>query len=85
MVVDTSVLIDLAGGDLNMASVLDRQEVFISIITGIEFLAWPKLTETGVPVAMALLEQYARRTSGGPYGIRPLGSNEHSSSSCPMR
>lgn len=64
MVVDTSVLIDLAGGDRNMASVLDRQEVFISIITGIEFLAWPKLTETGVPVAMALLEQYATENIG---------------------
>ena len=64
VVVDSSVLIDLAGGDQDMVSVLDRQEVFISIITGIEFLAWPKLTEAGVPVAMALLEQYATENIG---------------------
>jgi len=64
VVVDTSVLVDLAGGDKSAASALDRLEVIISIITAIEFLAWPKLTEAGLPVANALLEQYSTEDNG---------------------
>ncbi|MBL0045770.1 MAG: type II toxin-antitoxin system VapC family toxin [Flavobacteriales bacterium] len=58
VVVDTSVLIDLAGGDRTAALALDGLEVSVSIITCIEFLAWPKLTDAGLPLAKALLAQY---------------------------
>ena len=64
VVVDTSVLIDLAAGDPAMAEVLDQLEIFISIITAIEFLAWPKLTDAGLPIANALLEQYTTENIG---------------------
>jgi len=64
VVVDTSVLVDLAGGDKSAASALDRLEVIISIITAIEFLAWPRLTEAGLPIANALLEQYSTEDIG---------------------
>jgi len=58
VVVDTSVLIDLAGGDRTAALALDGLEVSVSIITCIEFLAWPKLTDAGLPLAKSLLAQY---------------------------
>ena len=57
-VVDTSLLIDLAAGDKTAAIALDQLEVFVSIITCIEFLSWPKLTEAWLPIAEALLNQY---------------------------
>lgn len=39
VVVDTSVLVDVAGGDLIAAKALDQKDVRVSIITCIEFLA----------------------------------------------
>lgn len=64
VVVDTAVLIDLAGGDKTAAVALQGRDVRVSIITCIEFLSWPKLTEAGLPLAMALLEQYATEDIG---------------------
>jgi predicted nucleic acid-binding protein len=64
VVVDTSVLIDLAGGDRTAALALNGLDVYISIIACIEFLAWPKLTEAGLPSAMALLDQYTTENIG---------------------
>ncbi len=64
VVVDTSVLIDLAGGDQTAALALDGLEVYVSIITCIEFLAWPKLTESGLPVAVSFLDQYTTENIG---------------------
>jgi predicted nucleic acid-binding protein len=58
VVVDTSLLIDLAAGDTSAAVALDQQEIYVSIITCIEFLSWPKLTEAGLPIAESLLNQY---------------------------
>ena len=63
-VVDTSVLIDLAAGDRTMGQVLEGLDVRISIITAIEFLAWPKLTEASLPVARTFLQQYATEHIG---------------------
>lgn len=64
VVVDTSVLIDLVGGDKTAAMALQGLDIRVSIITCIEFLAWPKLTETSLPSAMALLDQYATENIG---------------------
>lgn len=64
VVVDTSVLIDLAGGDKTAAMALQGLDIRVSIITCIEFLAWPKLTETSLPSAMALLDQYLTENIG---------------------
>ena len=47
-----------------MAKVLNGSEIIISIITAIEFLAWPKLTAAGVPIANALLDQYYTENIG---------------------
>ena len=58
VVVDTSILVDLVGGDATAAAALNDREIVISIIVAIEFLSWPKLTEKSLPVASALLEQY---------------------------
>ena len=58
VVVDTSLLIDLAAGDKSAAVAMDQLEINVSIITCIEFLSWPKLTEAGLPIAEALLNQY---------------------------
>lgn len=58
MVADTSVLIDLAAGDKSAAIALNGLQIHVSIITCIEFLAWPKLTEPGLASATALLDQY---------------------------
>ena len=58
VVVDTSLLIDLAAGDSSAAVALNGLEISVSIITCIEFLSWPKLTEAGLPIAEALLDQY---------------------------
>jgi predicted nucleic acid-binding protein len=68
VVVDTSLLIDLAAGDTSAAVALDQQEIYVSIITCIEFLSWPKLTEVGLPMAEALLNQYNTEDIGK--GIR---------------
>jgi predicted nucleic acid-binding protein len=57
VVVDTSLLIDLAAGDPSAAVALDRLEIYVAIITCIEFLSWPKLTEAGLPIAEVLLDQ----------------------------
>lgn len=64
VVVDTSVLIDLAGGDRTAALALDDRDVYVSIIACIEFLSWPKLTESGLPMAAALLDQYTTENIG---------------------
>ncbi len=64
VVVDTSVLIDLAGGDRSAATRLQGLDIRVSIITCIEFLAWPKLTEAGLPLAMALLDQFVTENIG---------------------
>ena len=64
VVVDTSVLIDLAGGDQTSAIALDGLEVTISVIAFIEFLSWPKLTESGLTIAKALLHQYTIENIG---------------------
>ncbi len=64
VVVDSSALVDLAAGDRTVARVLDGLDVCISIITAIEFLAWPKLTEASLPIARSVLDQYAIENIG---------------------
>ena len=58
VVVDTSLLIDIAARDKSAAVALDQLVINVSIITCIEFLSWPKLTEAGLSLAEALLNQY---------------------------
>lgn len=58
------MLIDLAGGDRSAATRLQGLDIRVSIITCIEFLAWPKLTEAGLPLAMALLDQFVTENIG---------------------
>jgi len=64
VVIDTNLLIDLAAGDKTVAAALDQLEIFVSIVTSIEFLCWPKLTDAGVPIAEKLLDQYQTEDIG---------------------
>lgn len=64
VVVDSSALVDLAAGDKAVARALDGLEVYISIITAIEFLSWPKLTDASLPIARAVLDQCATENIG---------------------
>ncbi len=64
VVVDSSVLVDLAAGDKGVAMELNGLDVCISIISAIEFLTWPKLTDASLPIARTLLDQYATENIG---------------------
>ena len=57
VVVDTSALIDYAKGVEAVASAFVGQEVHLSIITEIEFLAWPGMNEERQTDAHAFLKE----------------------------
>jgi predicted nucleic acid-binding protein len=64
IVVDTSALVDYAKGVASVAPHIEGYEVHISIITEIEFLAWPGLDETRVAEARAFLHEYSSNDIG---------------------
>ncbi len=62
ILVDTSAPVDFVKGVDAVATAMAGQEVQISIITEIEFLSWPGLSEERIPEARAFLNEY---TSNG--------------------
>jgi predicted nucleic acid-binding protein len=44
--VDTNILIDLSEGKNQISNYLDGNTIHISVITEIELLGWPKITQT---------------------------------------
>jgi predicted nucleic acid-binding protein len=59
VVVDTSVLVDYAKGIQAAADAVLGYEAHISIITEIEFLAWPGMSEDRRSDAHAFLREYS--------------------------
>lgn len=64
ILVDTSVLVDFVKGVDAVAAALTGKEAQISIITEIEFLSWPGLSEERIPEARAFLNEYASNGIG---------------------
>jgi len=58
IVVDTSALVDYAKGVPEVAARIEGFEAQISIITEIEFLAWPGMSEERMPDAHAFLREF---------------------------
>ena len=55
---DSNVLIDLLGGDKNIASLTQGCLIHISVATRIELLSWPKLRPDQIPGTRALLTNF---------------------------
>ncbi|HNA34107.1 MAG TPA: PIN domain-containing protein [Flavobacteriales bacterium] len=61
---DTSAMVDFVKGVDAVAAALTGKEAQISIITEIEFLSWPGLSEERIPEARAFLNEYASNGIG---------------------
>ena len=64
IVADTSALVDYAKGVEAVVTSLEGFDVHISIITEIEFLAWPGLEEARVSEARSFLSEYSSNGIG---------------------
>lgn len=64
IVVDTSALVDYAKGVPEVAPHIEGAEVHISVITAIEFLAWPGMDEARLADARSFLSEYSSNDIG---------------------
>lgn len=64
VVVDTSALVDYAKGVPQMALHIEGTEAHISVITEIEFLAWPGMDESRLADARVFLSAYSSNGIG---------------------
>jgi predicted nucleic acid-binding protein len=55
--VDTNILLYLLSGDTTLAELLDRKQLYISVITQLELLGFPGLTKTNQKTIEELLHQ----------------------------
>lgn len=64
VVVDTSALVDYVKGVDAVAEALVGQEAHISIITEIEFLSWPGMSDERITEARAFLNEFSSNGIG---------------------
>jgi len=57
LLVDTNIVLYALKGDMALASMLDGQELYISFITRIELLSYPKIDAASVDLIERFLEQ----------------------------
>lgn len=48
ILLDTNIALYFLGGDATLATVLDQKEVFISVISEMEMLGYPNITQTEI-------------------------------------
>ena len=56
--VDTNILIALTSGREDVVTLLDRKNIFISVISEIELLSWPNLTAKDVRLLETMLADF---------------------------
>ncbi len=56
--VDTNILIALTSGRQDVATLLDGKNIFVSVISEIELLSWPKLTPKDVKLLQLMLAEF---------------------------
>ncbi|MCI1751494.1 MAG: type II toxin-antitoxin system VapC family toxin [Flavobacteriales bacterium] len=57
MLVDTNIILYALKGDMALASLIDGQDLYISFITRIELLSYPKIDVASVELIERFLEQ----------------------------
>jgi len=78
IVVDTSALVDYAKGVPEVRSSIEGSEVHISIITEIEFLAWPGMNEARLADARSFLREYGSNDTLNLIRLNTDGSLDYS-------
>lgn len=57
LLVDTNIVLDALQGDMALAKLLDGQNLYISFITRIELLSYPKIDQASIDLIEDFLEQ----------------------------
>jgi predicted nucleic acid-binding protein len=59
IVLDTSALVDYAKGAPDIRAFIEGADIHISVITEIEFMAWPGTKEERIPEARSFLSEFS--------------------------
>ncbi len=57
LLVDTNIILYALAGDMELAKLLDGQDLYISFITPIELLSYPKIDKASIDLIEGFLEQ----------------------------